>query len=227
MARWWRPVLLVTLVIAGSAVLLVTGWPTVEGVRATTAAAGWAAPVLSTLLFVGFTLVPAPATVMGIAAGVLFGLPVGLATTMTAVAAGSLIGFVLSRALGREVVAGIGSARIRRLDARLRRGGLWAVAGGRLLPVIPFPVLSYACGLTAIRLRDYLAGSVLGVLPSAVAFVTIGAYGGDPGSVPFLVAVAGLVVLTVAALVASRTRRRAGRTARRTAEAPVPSGPVA
>lgn len=208
MARWWRPVLLVTLVIAGSAVLLVTGWPTVEGVRATTAAAGWAAPVLFTLLFVGFTLVPAPATVMGIAAGVLFGLPVGLATTMTAVAAGSLIGFVLSRALGREVVA-----------------------GGRLLPVIPFPVLSYACGLTAIRLRDYLAGSVLGVLPSAVAFVTIGAYGGDPGSVPFLVAVAGLVVLTVAALVASRTRRRAGRTARRTAgrtaEAPVPSGPVA
>lgn len=97
--------------------------------------------------------------------------------------------------------------------------------------MIPFPVLSYACGLTAIRLRDYLAGSVLGVLPSAVAFVTIGAYGGDPGSVPFLVAVAGLVVLTVAALVASRTRRRAGRTARRTAgrtaEAPVPSGPVA
>ena len=112
MARWWRPVLLVTLVAAGSAVLLVTGWPTVESVRATTAAAGWAAPVLFTLLFVGFTLVPAPATVMGIAAGVLFGLPVGLATTMTAVAVGSLIGFVLSRTLGREVVAGDGGGDV-------------------------------------------------------------------------------------------------------------------
>ncbi|MEJ8277590.1 TVP38/TMEM64 family protein [Pseudonocardia spirodelae] len=209
MARWWRPVLLVVLVAAGSAVLLVTGWPTVEGVRATTSAAGWAAPVLFTLLFTAFTLVPAPATVMGVAAGVLFGLPVGLATTMTAVAAGSLIGFALSRSLGREVVAGIGGARVARLDARLRHGALWTVAGGRLLPVIPFPVLSYACGLTAVRLRDYLAGSVLGVLPSAVAFVTIGAYGGDPGSVPFVLAVAGLVVLAGAAAVASRRRRRA------------------
>ena len=208
MSRWWRPALLVLLVTAGSAVLLVTGWPTVESVRGATAGAGWLAPVLFTLLFTAFTLVPAPATLMGIAAGVLFGLPMGLATTMAAVAAGALIGFGLSRSLGREVIAGLGSARLRRLDERLRRGGLWTVAGGRLLPVIPYPVLSYACGLTSIRLRDYLAGSVLGVLPSAVAFVTIGAYGGDPSSVPFLLAVAGLVVLAAGALIAKRRRPR-------------------
>lgn len=209
MSRWWRPALLVLLVAVGSAVLLVTGWPTVDGVRAMTAGAGWLAPVLFTLLFTAFTLVPAPATLMGIAAGVLFGLPMGLATTMVAVAAGALIGFGLSRSLGRELIAGLGNARIHRLDERLRRGGLWTVAGGRLLPVIPYPVLSYACGLTSIRLRDYLVGSLVGVLPSAVAFVTIGAYGGDPSSVPFLLAVAGLAVLTGGALVAKRRRPRA------------------
>lgn len=199
---------LVAVVAAGSAALLVTGWPTVDGLRTATAGAGPLAPVLFTLLFVAFTLVPAPATVMGIAAGVLFGLPAGLATTMVAVTAGSAIGFGMSRTLGREVVAGLGTVRLRRLDERLRRGGLWTVAGGRLLPVIPFPVLSYACGLTSIRWRDYLIGSVLGVTPSAVAFVTIGAYGGDPSSVPFLLAVAGLVVLAAGAVVARRRRAR-------------------
>jgi uncharacterized membrane protein YdjX (TVP38/TMEM64 family) len=225
-ARWWRPALLVLLVAAGSAVLLVTGLPTLDGIRAVTLGAGWAAPVLFTLLFAAFTLVPAPATLMGIAAGVLFGLPVGLATTMVAVAAGSLVGFVVSRVLGREVIAGLGNARIRRLDERLRRGGLWTVAGGRLLPVIPFPVLSYACGLTAIRMRDYLVGSVVGVLPSAVAFVTIGAYGGDPGSVPFLLAVAGLAVLTIGAVVARRRRPAAEGPVAVPADEPAPAAPT-
>ena len=208
MSRWWRPALLVLLMAAGFAALAVTGWPTVESMRAATAGTGWLAPVLFTLLFTAFTLAPAPAALMGIAAGVLFGLPIGLATTMVAVAAGALIGFGLSRSLGREVIGEIGSARLRRLDNRLRRGGIWAVAGGRLLPVIPYPVLSYACGLTSIRVRDYLLGSILGVLPSAVAFVTIGAYGGDPSSVPFLLAVAGLVVLAAGAAVAKRSRPR-------------------
>ncbi|OLL72692.1 MULTISPECIES: VTT domain-containing protein [unclassified Pseudonocardia] len=232
MARWWRPALLVLLVAAGSAVLLVTGLPTLDGIRAVTLGAGWAAPVLFTLLFAAFTLVPAPApapapaTLMGIAAGVLFGLPVGLATTMVAVATGSLAGFVVSRVLGREVIAGLGNARIRRLDERLRRGGLWTVAGGRLLPVIPFPVLSYACGLTAIRMRDYLVGSVVGVLPSAVAFVTIGAHGGDPGSVPFLLAVAGLVVLTIGAVVARRRRPAADGPVAVPADEPAPAAPT-
>ena len=204
MARWWRVVPPILLAAAGTAVLLLTGWPTVDGIRSVTANSGWAAPVVFTLLFAAFTLVPAPATVMGVAAGVLFGLPVGLATTMVAVAAGALAGFALSRALGRELVSGLGNERLRRLDQRLGRSGFWTVAGGRLLPVIPFPMLSYACGLTAIRTRDYLAGTVLGVLPSAVVFVTIGAYGADPGRWQFLVAVAGLLVLVAGMVVARR-----------------------
>ncbi|MFP5021525.1 TVP38/TMEM64 family protein [Pseudonocardia phyllosphaerae] len=206
LARWWRPALLVLLVTAGSAMLLVTGWPSVDGIREATAGAGWAAPVLFVLLFVAVTLVPAPATVMGIAAGVLFGLPLGLLTTMISVALGSLIGFAMSRSLGREVIAGLGSARIRRLDERIRRGGIWTIAAGRLLPLLPYPVLSYACGLTSVRTRDYLLGSVLGTLPSALAFATIGAYGGDPSSAPFLLAVAGMGAIAVAVVVTKRRR---------------------
>lgn len=207
---WWiRPALLVLLVVAGTALLLVTGVPSIEQVRAWTGAAGWAAPIAFALLYAAFTLVPAPATVLSITAGVLFGLPVGLAAAMSGAVLGATVAFGLSRGLGRSAVARIPSERLAWLDERLGRRGLGAVVGVRLVPVIPFPALNYACGLTGIGLRDYVLGTIVGIVPSAVAYTTIGAYGADPGSVPFLLAVGGVVALILGGVVVSRRRRRA------------------
>lgn len=207
---WWiRPVLLVLLVLAGTAVLLATGVPSIGEIRAVTGAAGWAAPVAFALLYAAFTLVPAPATVLSIAAGVLFGLPVGLGAAMTGAVLGATVAFGLSRGLGRSAVARIPSARLAWLDETLRRRGLAAVIGIRLVPVIPFPALNYACGLTGIGLRDYVLGTIVGIVPSAAAYTTIGAYGADPGSVPFLLAVGGVAALVIGGVVVSRRRRRA------------------
>lgn len=214
MARaWWiRPLLLVVLVLAGTAVLLRFGVPSIDQVRAWTGAAGWAAPVAFALLYAAFTLVPAPATVLSVAAGVLFGLPVGLTAAMCGAVLGAMTAFGLSRGLGRSAVARLPSERLAWLDATLRRRGLTAVIGIRLVPVIPFPALNYACGLTGVGVRDYLVGTVVGIVPSAVAYTTIGAYGSDPGSAPFLLAVGGVAVLVVGGIVVSR-RRRAARVA--------------
>lgn len=205
---WWvRPALLVLLVLAGTAVLLRTGVPSIDEIRAWTAAGGWAAPVLFALLYAAFTLVPAPATVLSIAAGVLFGLPVGLAAAMCGAVLGATVAFGLSRGLGRSAVARIPSERLAWLDRRLSRRGLAAVIGIRLVPVIPFPALNYACGLTGIGVRDYLLGTIVGIVPSAVAYTTIGAYGADPGSVPFLLAVGGVAALVIGGAVVSRRRK--------------------
>jgi uncharacterized membrane protein YdjX (TVP38/TMEM64 family) len=210
---WWiRPALLVLLVLAGTALLVATGVPSVEEIRAWTAASGWAAPVVFALLYAAFTLVPAPATVLSIAAGVLFGLPVGLAAAMCGAVLGATVAFGLSRGLGRTAVTRIPSERLTWLDDRFSRGGAAAVIGVRLVPVIPFPALNYACGLTGIGLRDYLVGTVVGIVPSAAAYTTIGAYGAEPGSVPFLLAVGGVAALVVGGFVVSRRRRRAAAT---------------
>lgn len=208
-AWWLRPALLVVLVLAGAAVLLATGVPSIEAVRYWTGGAGWAAPAAFALLYAAFTLVPAPATVLSIAAGVLFGLPVGFAATMVGAVTGAMVAFGLSRGLGRSAVTRIGNERLTWLDERLRRRGLLAVIGIRLVPVIPFPALNYACGLTGIGARDYLLGTTVGIVPSAAAYTTIGAYGADPGSAPFLLAVGGVAALVIGGFVVSR-RRRAG-----------------
>jgi uncharacterized membrane protein YdjX (TVP38/TMEM64 family) len=73
---------------------------------------------------------------------------------------------------------------------------------------LPFAAVNYACGLSALRLRDYLLGTAVGILPGATAYVTVGAFGATPGSAPFLLAVAGVAALTlVGAALVRRSRR--------------------
>ena len=135
-----------------------------------------------------------------------------MASSLTVVTAGALLSaagaFGLSRSLGRRAVERVDNDRLRRLDALLRRRGLLAVIGIRLVPLLPFNALNYLCGLTAVRTRDYIAGTVVGSCPGP-AYVTIGAFGAEPGSLPFLIAVGGLVALSLAGLLVAR-RRRAG-----------------
>lgn len=207
--RWWvRPLVFGALVATGVGVATAVDLPTVENLRAGVAGAGWAAPALYAALYAALTLTPTPATALSIAAGLLFGLPEGLAVVMTGALIGAGSAFGISRALGRQAVARLDSHRLRRLDELLRRRGLLTVIGVRLLPLLPFGPLNYACGLTDVGVRDYLLGTAVGILPAAIAFVTIGSYGLTPGSTPFLVAVGGVALLTLAGAVAGGRRRR-------------------
>jgi uncharacterized membrane protein YdjX (TVP38/TMEM64 family) len=208
--RWWiRPLILLVVIAIGGAVALTLDVPPIDGLRASVATAGWAGPVLFAAVYAALALTPAPATVASIAAGVLFGLVTGLAVVMTGAVAGAAVAFYLARVLGRAAVQRVDSERLRTLDALLQRRGLLAVIWVRLVPVVPFSAVNYACGLSGVRFRDYLPGTAVGILPAATVYVTLGAYGAEPGSVPFLLALGGLAVLVVGSVVVARRRRRA------------------
>lgn len=207
--RWLRPALLAALVAAAVALAVAGALPSAGSVRSWADGAGRAGPPLVALLYAGLTLAPVPKAPLSTAAGALFGLPVGLAAVLAGAVAGAGVAFGLARWLGRSAVARLDRERLVRLDALLRRRGLLAVVAVRLVPLAPFTALNYACGLTAVRTRDYLLGTAVGILPGAAAYVALGAYGTDPGSVPFLVAVGGLAALAVGGLVVAR-RRPAG-----------------
>ncbi len=207
--RWWiRPLILLIVVIAGVAVSLTIDIPSIDELRSTVAKVGWAGPVLYAAAYAALVLTPVPAAISTITAGVLFGLPIGLAVSLTGAVVGASIGFGLSRVLGRGAVERLDSDRLRRLDDLLRRRGLIAMIGIRLVPLLPFAALNYACGLSAVRARDYVLGTAIGILPGAAAYATIGAFGGDPGSLPFLLALGGLGALTIGGAIVIRRRRK-------------------
>jgi len=67
--------------------------------------------------------------------------------------------------------------RAERFDAHLADRGLWAVLALRPIPLVPFTALNYLAGLTALRLRDFVIGTVIGMIPTTTASSTRAAAG--------------------------------------------------
>jgi uncharacterized membrane protein YdjX (TVP38/TMEM64 family) len=94
---------------------------------------------------------------------------------LTATAVSALLSFALARSVGRRLVARhLELARVRAVDERLTGGGWLAVASLRIIPAIPFLPTNYACGLSSVRARPYLAGTMIGSLPGTAAAVALG-----------------------------------------------------
>lgn len=148
-----------------------------------------------------------PKSVLSVAAGLVFGFAGGIAIVFDAAILGSVVAFWLGRWLGREAVERFTGARVEKVDLLLSRRGLVAMIGLRLVPVLPFTAINYAAGLSSIRWWPYFLGTAIGILPGTVSFVTLGAFGLQPGW-QLNTALGALGALTVTGLVAALRRRR-------------------
>lgn len=201
--------LAVGLVAAVVIAALVLPVPDPDQLRTWAAGAGAAAPVIMFLTYVLATLVPIPRTVFSLASGLLLGPVVGVTVALVATAVSGLLSFALARSLGRRMVAShLNRARVRAVDERLTGGGWLTVASLRLIPAIPFLPTNYACGLSSVRTRPYLAGTMAGSLPGTAAAVVLGdtLTGTTP---PALLAVYALCAIAGAAGLWFVIRRRA------------------
>lgn len=207
---WTRLIVFVGVPGVGVVIAAVVGLPDEDQLRADIAAAGPVAPVLFVLVYAVATLAPLPKNVLAAVAGALFGLMPGIAIVLPAALLGAGAAFMLGRSLGRDAVERITGTRVARVDALLRRRGLLAVVGVRLVPVLPFTAINYAAGLTAVRARDYILGTALGIIRVTIAYVALGTYGTSPGEWPFILAVIVLAALSAAGVALTRRPRRTG-----------------
>ncbi|WP_256987475.1 TVP38/TMEM64 family protein [Rhodococcoides fascians] len=173
-------------------------------IRDRVASAGPWGIALFVVLYAVLSATPFPASTLTIASGLLFGLAVGATVVVFAATAGAYLGYWGARALGRGQVARTEWDRLRRLDAMLGRRGLLSVLLVRLVP-LPFSLVNYAAGVSAVGQRDYVVGTMIGIVPATVAYTALGAYGTSPLSWPFAIAL--LAVLAIAAGSALLARR--------------------
>jgi len=166
-------VLLVVLGVAASTIDV----PSLAELRGRIASLGPVAPIAFALVYTAAVLLPVPKSVLTAAAGLVFGIPLGIGLVLTAATTGAIGAFVLARLLGRDAVSQVSAGHLDRLDAVLERHGVLAALVVRLIPVMPFTVLNYACGLTVMRLRHYVAGTVVGLIPGTSVFVVLGGAG--------------------------------------------------
>lgn len=120
------------------------------------------------------TVFPFPRTVFTLAAGLLFGPALGVALAVLASTLSALIALLGVRAAGWQFARLLRHPRVDALDARLRRRGWPAIVSLRLIPAVPFSVLNYAAGASAVRTAPYIASTLVGLFPGTAAVVLLG-----------------------------------------------------
>ena len=110
-----------------------------------------------------------PATPFTIAGAVIFGKFHGMLYNLVADTLGASISFFLGRYFLHGVARGFLETRMPWLDRKTADEGVSVIFYLRIF-WFPFIVLNYAAGATRIRFRDYILGTVLGLLPPVFIF---------------------------------------------------------
>jgi uncharacterized membrane protein YdjX (TVP38/TMEM64 family) len=169
-----------------------------ETIRDAILALGWWGPPLFILANAVRPFLLFPAMVLAVAGGLAFGPLAGTAYLVAGTALGAALVFAAARLLGRGL-PGIRPPAwlpLAALDARCARHGFRTVLLLRLAPVLPWDAVSVLAGLSRVRFRPYLAATVLGSLPGALAF----SYCGELLRQSLALALAAAAVITAAGL---------------------------
>lgn len=169
-----RVVLLTTGIVILVAVAVFVPLPTALQLRDWATSVGPWFPLAFLAAHVVITVFPFPRTAFTLAAGLLFGPLLGVAIAVVASTVSAVIALLLVRAAGWQLVRVIDHPRVDALDKRLRARGWPAILSMRLIPVVPFSVLNYAAGASAVRLVPYTLASFCGLLPGTAAIVILG-----------------------------------------------------
>jgi uncharacterized membrane protein YdjX (TVP38/TMEM64 family) len=156
------------------AVALLVPLPTAVQLRDWATSVGPWFPVAFLAAHVVVTIFPFPRTAFTLAAGLLFGPVLGIAIAVTASTISAVLALVLVRAAGWQLSRLVPHPRVAALDARLRIRGWPTIMAMRLIPAVPFSVLNYAAGASAVRLMPYTLSSLVGLMPGTAAVVILG-----------------------------------------------------
>lgn len=137
---------------------------------------GWPAYTAAYALLEVFLI---PAIPLSMTAGYVFGVLPGTAAVALGGTTAATIAFLISRYFLQERVQGAAAKfpKFSAIDKAVSRDGLRVVALLRLSPLLPQANVNYLFGLTSLRLRDYVLGTLLGSLPNSFLYVNAGRLG--------------------------------------------------
>lgn len=179
--------------------------PSVAAVLEWAGGAGPWAPAAVGAVFVVATLFLVPFWMLASGAGFVLGGPAGAAVSFAANSLGGAVAFGLARTRLRGPVerAIARHPRLAAVAGAVAAAGFRVVLLTRLSPVYPSNLLNYAFGATAVRFRDFLAASAIGMLPTLTLYTYLGTAARSLAAAPMRgveqAYLAGDLVVTVAA----------------------------
>ena len=125
-------------------------------------------------------LVLAPAVLLTLAAGALWGFLRGVIYVALGASFGAALAFLAARYIVRQYVEAYVNRhpRLAAIDRAVEAEGVRLVFLLRLSPLVPYVLLNYVLGISRVRFRDYMIGWT-GQLPLIAAYVYAGKAAGD------------------------------------------------
>ncbi|MFM0047777.1 TVP38/TMEM64 family protein [Paraburkholderia sediminicola] len=137
---------------------------------------GWLGLGIFALVFVVGTMVLVPASLLAAIAGFKFGPVSGMLLALSLGIVSALLVFLIGRSMTRpRILRWLKSRqRLAAVDATIGQRAFLFILLLRLTSVIPLTPLSYVLGAGRVRLRDFVLGSWLGLLPGTFLYVYLG-----------------------------------------------------
>jgi uncharacterized membrane protein YdjX (TVP38/TMEM64 family) len=136
---------------------------------------GWMGVLLFALLMAVVALAMAPLSIFAISAGIFFGGWRGFIAVQIGTALSATINFLIARYVARAPIQRRmqQNAKFRAIDSAIGREGWKLVVLLRFVPM-PFGLMNYALGLTAIRFWPYLGATVSAIWVGNAGFAYLG-----------------------------------------------------
>lgn len=166
--------------------------------------------VVYVVVYIVIVVLLAPAEILSIGAGFIFGLW-AIPLVVVAATIGATLAFLVARYLLRDKVVAFARKRplFDAVDKAVGHEGWKVVALLRLNPLVPFNLQNYFFGVTKVGLWPYAIATFFGIMPGAAAFVYIGTLGqtagaGQSSGVKIAFLVAGLIATIIALVIIAR-----------------------
>lgn len=115
-----------------------------------------------------------PASLLSIVAGSIFGSFYAFIYSMIGCFFSATLAFFLARALGKPFVDNVLKGKTLKIDSSVEKHGFMIMLLMRLCFVFPYDALSLASGLTKVKYKDFILGTMLGMIPEMMAYSYIG-----------------------------------------------------
>ncbi len=136
---------------------------------------GVAGPLLIVALALIHSVVFYPAEIVDAAAGFVYGFFPAMALMMLGWLLSGLLCFAVGRSVARPLLdRWFGTERFERTEAAIERGGATLLLAVRLLPIVPFSLVSYAAGAARVPVWRFAWTTVVGYLPITALAVYFG-----------------------------------------------------
>lgn len=132
------------------------------------------APLIFILVFAIKSVIPFPTSILALAAGLVFGPFYGALYAIIGSVVSAAIAYQVAKRLGRDFVVKVLGQKTKILDRLAEMHGLQVVLFFRIVPSLPFDVFNLGAGLSNIRYRDFLLGTLIGMTPWSFALGYLG-----------------------------------------------------